>query len=125
MVGEPAYRYDLGWNRRNTAAVLGICALAWAGIAVQAGGRRFRGDQPPKRDEARFRAAEEKINPNTASVASLRRLPGIGEVLAKAIVDDRRKHPHEPFLAAEDLTRVRGIGQATVNRIADSLALPR
>ncbi|HUU60464.1 MAG TPA: helix-hairpin-helix domain-containing protein [Phycisphaerae bacterium] len=124
MVGEPAYRYDVGWNRRNTAAVLVICTLAWAGIAVQAGGRRFRGDQQPKMDGARLKAAEEKINPNTASVASLRRLPGIGEVLAKAIVDYRRKHPHEPFLAAEDLTRVRGIGQATVNRITDYLNPP-
>ena len=64
------------------------------------------------------------VNPNRASWASLARLPGIGEVLAKRIVayrdevQDGEDQDRRAFSKAEDLTNVKGIGEAKAERIA-------
>lgn len=52
---------------------------------------------------------------NTASAADLERLPGIGAGRAQAIVDWRQANGG--FDRVEDLTRVKGIGQATLEGI--------
>lgn len=49
-----------------------------------------------------------KININTASVAELMTLPGIGEVYAKRIVEYRTLKG--PFKTISDITKVEGIG---------------
>lgn len=49
-----------------------------------------------------------KVNINTADAAALSTLPGIGEVTAAKIVDDREANG--PFSSIEDLQRVSGIG---------------
>ncbi|MDR5866094.1 ComEA family DNA-binding protein [Halomonas koreensis] len=59
------------------------------------------------------------INVNTADAATLAELPGIGEVKAAAIVEDRQANGD--YAAAEELTRVRGIGEATVADLADQV----
>ncbi|MFA6313181.1 MAG: helix-hairpin-helix domain-containing protein [Sterolibacterium sp.] len=48
------------------------------------------------------------VNINTATEAELEKLQGIGPAKAKAIVEDRKKNG--PFKTAEDLKRVKGIG---------------
>jgi competence ComEA-like helix-hairpin-helix protein len=55
--------------------------------------------------------AGEVVNINTASAAELDRLPGIGAVKAKAIIAAR------PFSSVEDLTKVKGIKQATLEKV--------
>jgi comEA protein len=60
-----------------------------------------------------------KININTASVDELVSLPRIGPVTAKAIVEDRKKNG--PFENIDDLTRVRGIGDKTVENLKDKI----
>lgn len=55
-----------------------------------------------------------KINPNTATREELDRLPGIGPVLADAILKARQ---NSPFTRAEDLTRVPGLKGKTLDRI--------
>ncbi|SFR55356.1 competence protein ComEA [Marinobacter daqiaonensis] len=52
------------------------------------------------------------VNINTATAAELAVLDGIGESKALAIVADR--NANGPFESEDDLTRVRGIGDATV-----------
>ncbi|ATJ82484.1 ComEA family DNA-binding protein [Halomonas beimenensis] len=59
------------------------------------------------------------INVNTADAALLAELPGIGEAKAAAIVEDREANG--PYAAAADLTRVSGIGEATVEGLADQV----
>ena len=49
------------------------------------------------------------INLNTADVAELDELPGVGEATALAIVEDREANG--PFTSPEDLMRVSGIGE--------------
>ena len=55
------------------------------------------------------------VDLNTASVDLLETLPGIGEVRAQAIVDDRELNG--PFRSVEEVIRVQGIGDATYNNI--------
>ncbi|MBW5801772.1 ComEA family DNA-binding protein [Halomonas elongata] len=59
------------------------------------------------------------IDINTADAALLAELPGIGDVKATAIVEER--DANGPFENADDLTRVKGIGSATVEALADEV----
>lgn len=62
--------------------------------------------------------AQDTVNINEASAETLTTLPGIGEVKAQAIVDDRESNGE--FDSLEDLTRVSGIGQGTIDNLGDS-----
>lgn len=79
--------------------------------------------------ESRDRAARiatpladgETLDPNRAPDVELQRLRGVGPVLARAIVEHRRA---TPFRRKADLLEVKGIGPATLRRIAPHLELP-
>ncbi|HEX6009028.1 MAG TPA: ComEA family DNA-binding protein [Actinomycetota bacterium] len=57
------------------------------------------------------------VNVNSATNAELETLPGIGEVLAQAIVDHRTENG--PFTSVEQLVDVSGIGDATLENIRE------
>jgi competence protein ComEA len=61
------------------------------------------------------------INLNTASIAELTRLPGIGESRAKAIVELRTKL--NGFKSLEDVMRVKGIGRKSFRKLEPMLRL--
>ncbi len=61
------------------------------------------------------------ININTADEELLAELPGIGPSRAAAIVEEREANGN--FESADDLTRVSGIGEATVDRMRDQVVL--
>ncbi len=61
----------------------------------------------------------EPVNINTASVAQLAQLPGIGEVTAQSIVDYRTTNGL--FATVDDLQNVSGIGPATMDNLRDRL----
>ena len=115
-------RLDLRLRPGNLWAVWGLCLLA-AGLAAASIGS-LRPYDPKAADPQRVALAEERIDPNTASIASLRRLPGIGPVRAEAVVAYRRSRGGRPFQTANDLTNVKGIGALTVERFERLLALP-
>lgn len=60
------------------------------------------------------------INVNTADAVLLAELPGIGTSKANAIIEDREANG--AYESAEDLTRVSGIGEVTVEGLADQVA---
>lgn len=60
-------------------------------------------------------AGGERVNLNTASVDELTALPMIGRSRAARIVDYRETR--EPFRAADDLLKVRGIGAGTLSAV--------
>jgi competence protein ComEA len=78
-------------------------------------------------DEERARseplADGERIDPNRADEVQLDRLPGVGVATAEAIV--RAREEGVVFRRPDDLTRVRGIGPATVERLEGLLDLDR
>ncbi len=62
---------------------------------------------------AGFAADATPVNINTADeVALMASLKGVGEVRAKAIVAYRKEHG--PFKSVEELTEVKGIGNAVI-----------
>jgi competence protein ComEA len=65
-------------------------------------------------------AAEEqkpkaRVNLNSASVAELAGLPGVGQVIARRIVRHREKSG--PFRKVDELLVIRGISQAKLDKL--------
>jgi len=70
---------------------------------------------PPPRTAQGSASAEDPVILNTAAADDLRRLPGIGQKRADAILA-LRAHLGR-FRAVEDLLKVKGIGRATLKRL--------
>lgn len=111
-------RYDLAWRRENQFALLTLCLIFFAATIAYHLSINGTDDRhiPIRRDLVA--AAAEKIDPNTASSASLQRLPGIGPSRANAIIEYRNSQPKPALATAGDLAKVRGIGGETARRIA-------
>jgi competence protein ComEA len=62
-----------------------------------------------------------KININTATLAELDTLPGIGAAIAQRIIDYRSQNGD--FKTIEDLKKVRGIGDALLSQIKDLITV--
>ena len=63
----------------------------------------------------------ELININTASIAELDTLPGIGPTTAQKIIDYRDQNG--PFINTEDIINVSGIGPGTYDRFKDLITV--
>jgi competence protein ComEA len=74
-------------------------------------------EDPPVRLPANLPEVGGAVNINTAGVAALESLPGIGPVLAQRIVDYRQEHG--PFTRIEEIMDVPGIGQAKFEDLRD------
>jgi competence protein ComEA len=66
-------------------------------------------------------ASSAPIDINHAAAEELEALPGIGPKLARQIVEDRTANG--PFRTREDLMRVKGIGQAKLERIKEMIVV--
>ena len=71
--------------------------------------------EPPNLEQI----VEGRININTAGPEELMTLPGIGEVRAQAIIEDREQNG--PFRYPEELTRVKGIGEGILSGLLDQI----
>src|SRR5690606_2906119 len=86
--------------------VLACWGMLTLGLAVRALGRGLVGERP-----GGLSLRPVLVDLNSASVAELATLPGIGRVRAETIVLERIRHG--AFLDADDLCRVDGLGSVT------------
>ena len=86
--------------RMMTAIVLALGLVAATGAAAQ---------EAPRSSAKASAPAGAPINLNTATVAQLETLPGIGKSTAERILEYRQKNGG--FKKVEDLMNVRGIGE--------------
>jgi len=84
----------------------GRLLMLWAGLTFLLAIRAFAGALLPPAVAVRVEPCT--VDVNTASVAELQALPGVGETRAAAIVLERIRHG--PFADAAALQRVDGIG---------------
>ncbi len=100
-----------GWEEIRSSGEL-LVGVPDEGPVLLESARKVRGEET-------LRSAPllpgEGVDPNRAGEDTLDRLPGVGPSTARALVRDRQENG--PFLRAEDLLRVRGIGTATLERI--------
>jgi competence protein ComEA len=86
------------------------------GVAAQPGGGAPGGPAPGP-NGADGAAGGGKVNLNTATLAQLDGLPGVGPVLAQRILDHREQHGG--FRSVGDLRQVQGIGDARYEDLKD------
>lgn len=95
------------WRRTGT----GVCAAVWlAGLVLGLAAAASPGA-----------AVQGVVNVNTATVEQLEVLPGIGEARAQAIVRLRKERGGIENLG--ELTQVRGVGEALLQKLRPHLAL--
>ena len=84
------------------------------------GERATRAPRAPKRQPAEEPRAP--LDLNHATLPDLARLPGVGPVLARRILDTRETL--DRFGSVEDLVRVRGLGRAKLERLRQFVNVP-
>jgi competence protein ComEA len=82
-------------------ALVPVSAPAPAPRQASAGSKKLQAGEPP-------------INVNTATADELQRLPGVGPVMASAIIAARAA---APFASVDDLRKVKGIGPKTLEKL--------
>ncbi|SFL80868.1 competence protein ComEA [Gracilibacillus orientalis] len=65
---------------------------------------------------------DQKVKVNLASIEEMQTIPGIGEVKANAIMEYRETYGR--FEKIEDLTKVSGIGEKTVEKLKEYVRIP-
>lgn len=118
-------RYDFAWRRRNLGGLIVLCLLAAVMLGLRGFTQRVSFGHAIPMNRSRVEIASEKINPNVATIASLKRLSGIGPLKARDIVTYREAQEPNTFRSADDLAKVPGIGPGLVERTAPYLDLPR
>ena len=84
-------------------------------------GQRYANDRQKCAKQQRSGLGERSVNLNTADVAALMTLPGIGESRAKAIISYREQHG--AFAKIEDIMKISGIKQAAFSKIKDKITV--
>ncbi|TFG86987.1 MAG: helix-hairpin-helix domain-containing protein [Gemmatimonadales bacterium] len=116
-------RYDVRWRREHLAAITMLLLAAAGAMLWRDLSHPLRVGRQLPVDPPRAASADLLLDPNSEPAASLRRLPGLGPVRARAIVEYRQSAT-SPFTQPGDLQRVPGIGPLTSSRLAPYLLLP-
>ena len=118
------------WTPRQRRAIV----ILLAGVLIYLTIRLIRNpvyvSDPQPRDPPRALELADRIDPNTADVATLAALPMIGQRRAQDIVDYRERfaaqNPGRPaFTRVEDLVRIRGFGGAMIEHVRPYLTFPK
>jgi hypothetical protein len=118
-----------GWNRHQRIGLGILVFLLLAFLAVQYLRRPFRLDDPAVIVDGRTITLPRRIDPNTATIPDLSRIPHIGETLAGKIIQyrDARKAAAADgivFHRPADLHAVPGIGTKLIDQLRPFLMFP-
>lgn len=113
-------KVSAGWfplllKRNEQALIAGMCLVAIALLGGYWCQQQSRRGGLIEIDLAKRQHAAFQVDINQAEWAELSQLPGIGETIARRIVDSRELQG--PFTSREDLQRVNGIGPKTMERL--------
>jgi|GEM_PF-973392 len=102
----------LAWNRSNTISNPSVLAIQQTGESIN--------ESSEITDDLNHQPSNEfhvihRIDINTATLAELDLIPGIGPSLAQSIFEYRRDHGR--FHSIDDLDSVSGIGPKTIEKI--------
>ena len=106
-------RADQGAAALLTAGSLLVIAVYWFAQGGQRGGLI-------EIDRANRQSVQFVVDVNQAQWPELANIPGVGEELARRVVEDRTTRG--PYRTVRDLRRVRGIGAITLERLKPYLA---
>jgi len=105
--------------RRDQAVVAGLVLTALVSVVAYWLAQGGATGRLIEIDRAEPRPVTFQVDINTADWPEFSVLPGIGETLAKRIVESRKQAG--PFADLEDLERVQGIGPRTLERLRPHL----
>ena len=77
------------------------------------------GEKPKQISDSSSSSNTDVININTANLEQLMKISGVGKTKAEAIISYREKNGD--FKKKEDITKVKGIGKATFEKIKDKI----
>lgn len=96
---------------RRKRMALAACIVLVLSLAVAVPQATASGEPSSTKQDA----PAKPVDINRASETELTRLPGVGEAMAKRIVAFRDEHG--PFERAEDLMKVKGIGEKSFQKL--------
>ncbi len=122
--GNKRKTVPLGLRRADQMALWGLVVAASVVIGLWCVHEEFFGGGTIDIDRAAPDPALFTLDINTAEQPELELLPGVGETLARRIIDSREQAG--PFVDHEDLRRITGIGPLTLERMRPHLRpMPR
>ena len=119
------------FNRNEQIILLLLCGILIVGIVIRYLDskdpdripdfevRKNAVEVPPEKEKPEISQAQELIDINSATAKEFERLPGIGPQIAGRIVAYREKNG--AFKRVDDITKVRGIGPKTLERLRSHL----
>ena len=111
-----SYLEDLELQAAKRAA--GIWALTnWEDLPKERQEQRLEDQEIEIAFDRQSLTEGQKLNPNTAARDELMKLPGIGEMMANRLIENR------PYGKSDDLLKVPGIGPATLKKLLPHLDL--
>ena len=118
------------WTVRQRAVIIVLLSIILLYLTVRLIVNRVYVSDPQPRDPPRALELADKIDPNTADVATLAALPMIGERRARDIVEHRERFVAQSpgklaFTRLEDLLRIKGFGPAMIEHVRPYLTFPR
>lgn len=124
-----ANRPPIAWNDSQRRVLIFLLAITAGYIAfrLMRDSTQIENPQPPR--PLRETELADRIDPNTADVATLAALPGVGMKRAADIVTYReefaRANPgRRAFAQLDDLLKIRGIGYAMMMQLSPYLYFP-
>ncbi|HUO08029.1 MAG TPA: helix-hairpin-helix domain-containing protein [Phycisphaerae bacterium] len=120
---------DWGWSRPQRTALAILLSLLLALLLIQYLRRPFRLDDPITLLHGQPLTLPSRIDPNTATLEELTRIPHIGEkVAAKLLAYRDARKPLTPdnivFRSPEDLARIPGLGKKTATDLTPYFEFP-